>query len=304
MEPPLSKIPIIQPLLPDKGYDIIKYVFYLIIYSITFTVLFNENLQILGFFVSFIVNFILSILISFDLYKYGNNPTPTINNPTPTIKNDTSKNDKVNKSNIQTEKFKAQLYLFIILSGFIFNIIASLFMVLTMGSIISANSTATGVHIQTDANGKHTVNGIPPFDYSAQSMLDSYKNAFTANSIFIFILIIILLFAQNLKTIFIGITLPEYISNIVNYFINLLLTMKPILSIVILCLSGYLIYISDKLMSLQRTNYLIPVPPTDATENYPIMPLSNKSWNLSMTEFVKKYMNPYYLSNYMPFSNY
>ena len=262
--------------MPEQtvNYHPIKYIFYSIIYIILFVILFNQNLEIIGFVVSFFVNTVLSILMAFDLNNYFVASLARSNN---------------SNISIQNTEFINQVYLIIIYIGLLFNIIASLFMFLTITSIQSSFAT---VSMPVEFTPKNRNN------------IETYKKLFALNILFIFAIIFSTIIinignytSKNDSTIF------KKLYDILKPLLNNFTFITPLFGAATLAISGYLVYITNDLTSMKINN--LPPPPEQIRTAMGIqtatIPLSNKSWNLSLTDFVKKYMNSYYLSNYVPF---
>lgn len=268
---------------PTVHYDPIKYIFYLMIYLILFVILFNQNMEIIGFIVSFFVNLIVSVLMAFDLNKSFVASMTTSNKTYATLL-------------IKNNEFINQVYLLIVYIGLIFNIIASLFMFLTMTSI---QSSFAKVSMPVEFTPKN------------RDSIETYKTIFTLNVLSIFAIIFCTIFksiSDYISYSLLTITTDKYlfsekIYKMIQWILQIIILIKPLFGVATLVISGYLIYIANDLMSMRINN--LPPPPQAVQTALGIqtatIPLSNKSWNLSFTDFVKKYMNSYYLSNYVPF---
>ena len=263
----------------NENADFVKYVFLFLIYVSVFVMMVNNNIQMIGFIVSFIVNIMISLFIMLDLNIY--------------LK-------KIFKSKIPTIKENKfdQYYIYVLFVGILSNIIASLFMFITIISIINSYSTITQV-----VNGNAV---IMPAEITPknQESFDLYKRLFITNTMFIFVLSVIVLFKNNNLYTKFTILKQIYDISIFNIIFETIKWFQPAYCIIIIAISIYLLYVANDLISMRIINIPIKPPPINIEnrQQFPILPLSNKSWNLSLTDFVKKYMNPYYLSNYVPFT--
>jgi hypothetical protein len=277
---PHSPEDIDKAIAENENVDIVKYVFLLLIYASVFFIMTNNNIQIIGFIVSFLVNLIISLFILFDLNTY------------------LKRMFKLKLSAIKETKFD-QYYIYVLFLGILANIIASLFMFITIITIINSYSTTPQV-----VNGNAV---IMPAEITPknQDSFDLYKRLFITNTIFIFALSFIVLFKSNNLSLKFPIIKQIYDIGVFNIIFETIKWFQPAYCVIIIAISIYLLYVANDLISMRLINIPIQPPPiiTENGSQNPILPLSNKSWNLSLTDFVKKYMNPYYLSNYVAFTN-